>query len=369
LVIQHSVYSAENISITQDHVNKFLKQLLPSIISRLVVFEFSKDAMEDLITEEAALGRTFAFCNSIFFPALVLGDNFGLSAYERDSEATCESEYTLIRSVPVIFEPFSISSADEEDDKNKPISIHFGPMPDFDWDNVSHQQMKVISIINLSLWEEAKWLGIGVIAPPIFGCPPMFGLAFVNFVAGEKILKDWISRIGYYDKDDLIQIGIIKGIDKKNPYHYRVIITSKINPSTNSSGANLFQILSRLHTMQAQNSNTLSLLETAIGMNSFFDLLQVTAEIDGPIPHPETAIKKNISSITIRNAWEVEPDSFLLTGILPTDDPILPPGSEEAPITKALEFSRLRTNMRKIGRNEPCPCGSGKKYKHCCLNN
>src|SRR5262249_16694975 len=22
---------------------------------------------------------------------------------------------------------------------------------------------------------------------------------------------------------------------------------------------------------------------------------------------------------------------------------------------------------KKIGRNEPCPCGSGKKYKHCCL--
>ena len=22
--------------------------------------------------------------------------------------------------------------------------------------------------------------------------------------------------------------------------------------------------------------------------------------------------------------------------------------------------------MAKIGRNQPCPCGSGKKYKHCC---
>jgi len=21
---------------------------------------------------------------------------------------------------------------------------------------------------------------------------------------------------------------------------------------------------------------------------------------------------------------------------------------------------------RKVGRNEPCICGSGKKYKHCC---
>ena len=26
-------------------------------------------------------------------------------------------------------------------------------------------------------------------------------------------------------------------------------------------------------------------------------------------------------------------------------------------------------NVQKIGRNEPCPCGSGKKYKKCCLKN
>ena len=23
--------------------------------------------------------------------------------------------------------------------------------------------------------------------------------------------------------------------------------------------------------------------------------------------------------------------------------------------------------VTKIGRNEPCPCGSGRKYKRCCL--
>ncbi|NLC12153.1 MAG: hypothetical protein GX767_07880, partial [Firmicutes bacterium] len=22
--------------------------------------------------------------------------------------------------------------------------------------------------------------------------------------------------------------------------------------------------------------------------------------------------------------------------------------------------------VKKVGRNEPCPCGSGKKYKKCC---
>ncbi|MFC3120902.1 SEC-C metal-binding domain-containing protein [Agaribacter flavus] len=26
------------------------------------------------------------------------------------------------------------------------------------------------------------------------------------------------------------------------------------------------------------------------------------------------------------------------------------------------------TNRPKVGRNEPCPCGSGKKFKKCCLH-
>ncbi len=29
--------------------------------------------------------------------------------------------------------------------------------------------------------------------------------------------------------------------------------------------------------------------------------------------------------------------------------------------------SPLKTTMAKAGRNDPCPCGSGKKYKRCCL--
>jgi preprotein translocase subunit SecA len=28
------------------------------------------------------------------------------------------------------------------------------------------------------------------------------------------------------------------------------------------------------------------------------------------------------------------------------------------------EFRRPASS-RKVGRNEPCPCGSGRKYKHC----
>lgn len=32
---------------------------------------------------------------------------------------------------------------------------------------------------------------------------------------------------------------------------------------------------------------------------------------------------------------------------------------------KKMAHKQLKST--KIGRNQPCPCNSGKKYKHCCL--
>lgn len=33
---------------------------------------------------------------------------------------------------------------------------------------------------------------------------------------------------------------------------------------------------------------------------------------------------------------------------------------------KWLPITSTRINENKVGRNDPCPCGSGKKYKKCC---
>jgi uncharacterized protein YecA (UPF0149 family) len=33
---------------------------------------------------------------------------------------------------------------------------------------------------------------------------------------------------------------------------------------------------------------------------------------------------------------------------------------------KAASAPAPRQVVEKVGRNEPCPCGSGKKYKKCC---
>jgi preprotein translocase subunit SecA len=44
------------------------------------------------------------------------------------------------------------------------------------------------------------------------------------------------------------------------------------------------------------------------------------------------------------------------------------PGLEEPESAEQEEVAGAQVQVRnepKIGRNEPCPCGSGKKYKHC----
>ncbi len=39
----------------------------------------------------------------------------------------------------------------------------------------------------------------------------------------------------------------------------------------------------------------------------------------------------------------------------------------QEPTGRLVERQRTSTNIRSIGRNTPCPCGSGKKFKNCCL--
>ena len=45
------------------------------------------------------------------------------------------------------------------------------------------------------------------------------------------------------------------------------------------------------------------------------------------------------------------------------------PGDSEAAPPEPIPQLPFRREAEKIGRNDPCPCGSGKKYKKCCGRN
>lgn len=52
---------------------------------------------------------------------------------------------------------------------------------------------------------------------------------------------------------------------------------------------------------------------------------------------------------------------------LPMWDEIFDPETKKALFLEQKKSGTVIVG-KKIGRNEPCPCGSGKKYKYCCMN-
>ena len=43
-------------------------------------------------------------------------------------------------------------------------------------------------------------------------------------------------------------------------------------------------------------------------------------------------------------------------------------GSGQSAVYNVRPVEQYVRQYKKVQRNDPCPCGSGKKYKHCCLN-
>jgi len=64
----------------------------------------------------------------------------------------------------------------------------------------------------------------------------------------------------------------------------------------------------------------------------------------GPVPGPTTLGRRSEPSGAVAGNGQADGD-----------------GSEVT-----LDLAPVRREMPKVGRNEPCPCGSGKKFKNCC---
>jgi len=50
---------------------------------------------------------------------------------------------------------------------------------------------------------------------------------------------------------------------------------------------------------------------------------------------------------------------------LPANEPEAQSAGLEPPAAPKIELP-IKRDLPKVGRNDPCPCGSGKKFKSCC---
>jgi hypothetical protein len=101
-------------------------------------------------------------------------------------------------------------------------------------------------------------------------------------------------------------------------------------------------------------------------LNAF--LISYLVELDGveAVPLMERAFEAERVDLAVMGDWE---DAQIKLGLLderetPSPNAVLGDLSE---LWDEVWEKEARRRLRKIGRNDPCWCGSGKKYKHCHL--
>jgi hypothetical protein len=100
----------------------------------------------------------------------------------------------------------------------------------------------------------------------------------------------------------------------------------------------------------------------AVWVNNKGEYIDVTPKVDGEnkiLFLPDS--KKKFTGELIDNIRKPLIDNDYTRKLVQT-------GKSNFEIKNRAYKKSLDVKKKKIGRNEPCPCGSGKKYKKCCIN-
>lgn len=174
------------------------------------------------------------------------------------------------------------------------------------------------------------------------GLPFAIFLGFENDNAGKKIFEDWIVQYGKIDKDEIISLTVVKGINKNNPYWYKILIDKKINKDGIANGG-FISSSARFHKMEPQNDVNLSRLIKAF--EHYRQYILIPAGFDSGLnvtPYPELGILK--AQLKIIDAWEIGIHDFERVVITDDDSPIIPDNVTNAPVLEVLKEKRAAEN-------------------------
>jgi len=311
-----------------DGIWKAMLEFTSSLLATNFVMHDTKKHLEKLFAKEEIHERLSLVFEHRNFMVNILGDK---SKYFFSDwiENKSTKEYPLKREKPISFE------LKEQEVKIEDSNSKFNP------NNVAHDKRKVFSIIDTTIWDKAKWKGFG-----FFGDSSGLGIfiAYEDENAGKKIFDNWIKRFGNEDKGEQIKITIIKGVDKTNPFWYRVHISNNIDKKEFKSGG-LFISASRFHEMNANTSTNLDNLINGFRVFKQYRLCPAkiidikTGKIE---PYFDKAILKR--ELHIKNAWEIGEHDLDNVVIKKGDSPIIPKSKKNAPVLKVLQSKNIADN-------------------------
>lgn len=327
------VINKKNITVSLNDLVKFdgkyfrelLDELLPQVIGGNYMFRDAKQFFENLYKKDEVNERLSIIVEHYNFITNVITNKPKL--FLEDWQTKEVTDYMLLRTEsPIEIDsklqklPTQEGNEELEDEKKS------------DFKNVSHKKIKAETVINSELWDNAHWKAFGYFSSKQI--PFGLLLSFEDGEYGKKIFTEWINKYGKEDKDEIINITIVKGIDKSNPYWYKVIVSKNVNKDLFSNG-NLVSISSRFHKMEATSGVNLENLIK--GYERFKKYILIPAHVDtnfNMTPYLELGILK--SDLRVIEAWEIGINDIERVVITKDDNPIIPDHIVDAPVLELL---------------------------------
>ena len=225
----------------------------------------------------------------------------------------------------------------------------------------------------------------------------VIGLQLEMFCPAEKQPEEWDDKGLLRWVNVAFPIGLRQDqIAAKSADEIRQTILDKVNKAYDAKAANedphalkaieRLIVLNALDRLWQEHLYNMDQLRTAIGLRAYGQrdpLVEYKAEAFTMFEEMMASVKSEIAGNVFRSASSLAAfENFLRA--LPTQlsapdlnagSAFAPPANTGAPapsqsdvVSEAIQSAAtpIKRDLPKVGRNEPCPCGTGKKYKQCC---
>ncbi len=207
--------------------------------------------------------------------------------------------------------------------------------------------------------------------------------ALVSEYADEKIRpEDWdtgglLAKVKYHFSTEIPSSALREVYDRKE---LGEIILEAVRKTYQQKEKRLGDELTRglermalLHTIDSdwkEHLYSMDILKEGIGLRGYGQhdpLIEYKREAYSVFEDLIQRIKQGVVEFIFKVEVSREPTfERILAGSPDTPEPVLIASDREIPETPAPQpRGPYQRRARKVGRNQPCPCGSGKKYKYC----
>jgi len=165
------------------------------------------------------------------------------------------------------------------------------------------------SIIDVDLWNEAKWSGMAFVSDPSLNLPPIVCFMFANEQAGEKIFSALKKDFGEEDTKEEIRLSFIENISSECPRDYKInfgsswdALVGKLENYGMDKNSSLLASLSRIHEMNPPNNpSSLTLFKHAYSHFKTFFITNAVTKNGQLQPSHSNLIQKNTVYFRTKN--------------------------------------------------------------------